>query len=114
MTLTEDCLLEINGDSYLETAISKTKVHRYRISIDNHLKDIIRFLVKKSKTETNRDNNLLRFLFVRLTGPRMGKPFQQGFVRNELNALAITRNIKKENGEIFHFRMHEFRHTYAV
>ncbi|EFR98891.1 transposition regulatory protein TnpB, partial [Listeria seeligeri FSL N1-067] len=43
-----------------------------------------------------------------------GRPFTQGFVREELNTLAIKQNIAGEDGEIYHFRMHEFRHTYAV
>lgn len=114
LSLTKDCLVKINHVSYLETDISKTKVHNHRLPIDDHLADILSFLIKKCELETNLDNNPHRYLFPRLTGPRRGKPFYQRFVSEELNALAIERNIVDESGNIFRFRMHEFRHTYAV
>ncbi|OTN83812.1 hypothetical protein A5819_003631 [Enterococcus sp. 7E2_DIV0204] len=114
LSLTKDCLVKINHISYLETDISKTKVHNHRLPIDDHLADILSFLIKKCEVETNLDNNPHRYLFPRLTGPRRGKPFYQQFVSEELNALAIDRNIVDESGNIFRFRMHEFRHTYAV
>lgn len=114
LTLTSNCLIRINGDPYIETTISKTKVQNHRIPIDEHLASILDFLIKKCELETNRDNNPYRYLFVRLSGPRKGRPFQQGFVSEELNQLAISRNIVDKNGHVFRFRMHEFRHTYAV
>ncbi|MDT2643395.1 tyrosine-type recombinase/integrase [Enterococcus dongliensis] len=114
LTLTDKCLITLNDSPYLQLDISKTKVHNHRIPIDTHLADIISFLIKKCELETNRDNNPKRYLFVRLTGSRKGRPFIQGFVREQLNILAITRNIVGEDGEIYRFRMHEFRHTYAV
>ena len=41
-------------------------------------------------------------------------PFTQHMVRAHLNHLAKTKNIVDEQGEIFHFKTHQFRHTYAV
>ena len=35
-------------------------------------------------------------------------------VRAHLNHLSKTKNIIDEQGEIFHFKTHQFRHTYAV
>lgn len=114
LTLTSKCLITINGNPYLQLDVSKTKVHNHRLPIDKHLSDIIAYLIEKCELETNLDNNPKRYLFVRLSGPRKGRPFSQGFVREELNALAISQNIVGEDGKIFRFRMHEFRHTYAV
>lgn len=41
-------------------------------------------------------------------------PYTQHLVRSHLNYLAKTKNIVDEKGEIFHFKTHQFRHTYAV
>ncbi len=41
-------------------------------------------------------------------------PFTQHMVRAHLNHLSKTKNIIDEQGEIFHFKTHQFRHTYAV
>lgn len=114
LTLTSNCLVRLNDAPYLETDVSKTKVKGHRIPIDDHLADILAFLIKKCECETNIDNNPKRYLFVRKTGPRRGRPFAQGFVREELNKLAYSRKIVDASGEIFRFKMHEFRHTYAV
>ncbi|HBI5793594.1 TPA: tyrosine-type recombinase/integrase [Listeria monocytogenes] len=114
LTLTNKCLITVNESPYLQLDISKTKVHNHRIPIDTHIADIITFLAKRCELETNMDNNPKRYLFPRLSGTRKGRPFTQGFVREELNTLAIKQNIAGEDGEIYHFRMHEFRHTYAV
>jgi site-specific recombinase XerD len=35
-------------------------------------------------------------------------------IGSQLNKLAIEKNIADENGKVFHFRTHQFRHTYAV
>lgn len=114
LALTNKCLITVNDSPYLQLDISKTKVRNHRIPIDTHLAEIITFLIKKCELETNMDNNPKRYLFVRLSGKRKGRTFTQGFVREELNVLAITQNIVGIDGEIYHFRMHEFRHTYAV
>lgn len=37
-----------------------------------------------------------------------------GWVQTKLNDLAIKKNITDETGDIFHFKNHAFRHTYAV
>ncbi|PAF34036.1 transposase, partial [Terribacillus saccharophilus] len=38
----------------------------------------------------------------------------QAWVRTKFNTLAIDQKIKDETGEIFHFKTHQFRHTYAM
>lgn len=114
LTLNDQCLIKINEEYYIQTDISKTKVHNHRQPIDNHLADILTFLIQKCAVETNLDNNPKRYLFVRKSGSRKGRPFDQGFIREEMNALAKAKKIINLDGNIYNFRMHEFRHTYAV
>lgn len=89
--LTQDCLVKLNGKYYIETDIEKTYVKGHRIPIDDELANILAVLIDKSM-----------------------KPFSQAWVREQLNKLARAKNITDENGNLFHFKTHQFRHTYAV
>lgn len=114
LELTQDCLGKINGKSNLTTDIEKTYVIGHKIPIDDHLADIVAVLIDHSKQNSNDDNNPEKYLFVRYRGPRKGRPFSQGFVREELNKLAFEKNITDESGKLFRFRPHQFRHTFGV
>lgn len=112
--LTSNCLVKLNGQYSIETDIEKTYVKGHRIPIDNELADMLAVLIEKSKELSNQDNNPDDYIFVRYRGQRKGKPFDQGFIREELNVLAKQKNITDENGNLFHFKTHQFRHTYGV
>jgi len=112
--LTQDCLVKLNGKYYIETDIEKTYVKGHRIPIDEELASILAVLIDKSIKNSNDDNNPEKYIFVRYRGSRKGKPFNQLWVQNQLNTLAKAKNITDENGNLFHFKTHQFRHTYAV
>lgn len=112
--LTQDCLVKLNGKYSVVTDIEKTYVKGHRIPIDDKLANIIGVLIDKSKQSSNEDNNPKNLIFVRYRGSRKGKPFSRAWVQDNLNQLAKNKNIKDENGRIFHFKTHQFRHTYAV
>lgn len=112
--LTSDCLVKLNGQYSIETDIEKTYVKGHRIPIDDELADILAVIIEKSNQYSNQDNNPEGYIFVRYRGQRKGKPFSQDFVRKQLNILAKQKNITNENGNQFHFKTHQFRHTYGV
>ncbi|QNU39642.1 tyrosine-type recombinase/integrase [Geobacillus sp. 44B] len=112
--LTQDCLVKLNGKYYIETDIEKTYVKGHRIPIDDELASILAVLIDKSIKNSNDDNNPEKYIFVRYRGSRKGKPFSQKWVQKQLNTLAKTKHITDENGNLFHFKTHQFRHTYAV
>ncbi len=112
--LTSECLVKLNGQYSIETDIEKTYVKGHRIPIDDKLANILAVLIDKSKELSNQDNNPKGYIFVRYRGHRKGKPFSQGFIAGQLNLLAKKKNITDENGNLFHFKTHQFRHTYAV
>lgn len=112
--LTSDCLVKFNGQYYIETDIEKTYVKGHRIPIDDELADIVAVLIDISKELSNQDNNPEGYIFVRYRGQRKGKPFSQSFFQDQLNILAKQKNITDENGNLFHFKTHQFRHTYGV
>lgn len=45
---------------------------------------------------------------------RAGKAWSKGTLLKNLNKLAIEQNICDENGKVFHFSFHQFRHTVAT
>lgn len=112
--LTQDCLIKLNGKYYLETDIEKTYVKGHRIPIDEDLANILAVFIHESKVKSNDDNNPNKFIFVCYRGSRKGKPIGQERIRSELNVYAKAKNITDEDGNLFHFKTHQFRHTYAV
>ncbi|MCC3359304.1 tyrosine-type recombinase/integrase [Bacillus sp. REN16] len=112
--LTQGCLIRLNGKYSIKTDIEKTYVKGHTIPIDDQLADIIAVLIHNSLELSNEDNNPDKLIFVRYSGRRKGKPFSQHWVRTELNKLALQKNITDEMGNVFHFKSHQFRHTYAV
>ena len=114
LELTQGCLVRLNGKYSIQTDIEKTYVKDHRIPIDEKLANMIAVLIYNSKERSNQDNNPDKYIFVRYNGRRKGKPFSQKWVQSQLNKLAIEKNITDESGNIFHFKSHQFRHTYAV
>lgn len=114
LTLRQDCLVKLKGKYQIVTDIKKTYVAGHSIPLDEEIASIIAALIDLSINNSNSDNNPDKFIFSRYSGVRKGKPFSQEWVRQKLNTLAHDREIKTEDGKIFHFKTHQFRHTYAV
>ncbi|HGP3676977.1 MULTISPECIES: tyrosine-type recombinase/integrase [Bacillus cereus group] len=112
--LTNDCLVKLNGQYLIETDIEKTYVKGHRIPIDVELANILAVLIDKSEELSHQENNPEGYIFVRYRGQRKGKPYLQVWIRDQLNILAKQKNITDENGNLFHFKTHQFRHTYGV
>ena len=114
LELTTDCLVQLNGKYSIVTDIEKTQVQGHRIPIDEDLAKILSVLISYSKENSTQDNNPEGYIFVRYQGTRKGKPYTQCWIRRHLNELAKKNHIVDENGNIFRFKTHQFRHTYAV
>nr|WP_168455249.1 tyrosine-type recombinase/integrase [Bacillus cereus]QEF20126.1 tyrosine-type recombinase/integrase [Bacillus cereus] len=112
--LTSNCLERINSNYSIVTDIEKTYVQGHRIPIDEDLANILAVLIQQSQENSNQENNPEGFIFVRYRGVRKGRPYYQRWIREQLNTLAKQKNIVDENGKLFHFKTHQFRHTYAV
>ncbi|KWU59026.1 transposase [Bacillus mycoides] len=109
-----DCLVQLNGKYSIVTDIEKTQVQGHRIPIDDDLAKILSVLISYSKENSTQDNNPEGYIFVRYQGTRKGKPYTQAWIRSHLNELAKNKHIVDEDGNIFRFKTHQFRHTYAV
>ncbi|MGM0975783.1 MAG: tyrosine-type recombinase/integrase, partial [Bacillota bacterium] len=96
------------------TDIEKTYVKGHMIPIDEELANIMAVLIDNAKKHSNQKNNPEDFIFVRYRGKRKGKAYEQGWVSDQLNLLARRKIITDEIGNLFHFKMHQFRHTFAI
>ncbi|MGV8983297.1 tyrosine-type recombinase/integrase [Clostridium sp.] len=114
LALKQDCLVKINNKFWVEADIEKTYVKGHRIPIDDALADILAVLIHTSKKNSNQDNNPENFIFNRYTGIRKGRPYSQTWIQDNLNAFARKYNITDEIGNLYHFKNHAFRHTYAI
>ncbi|MFI8705466.1 tyrosine-type recombinase/integrase [Bacillus sp. NPDC077411] len=112
--LTSNCLECLNGKYSIVTNIEKTYVQGHRIPIDEDLANILAVFIHKSKENSNQENNPEGLIFVHYRGSRKGNPYYQKWIQRELNKLAKQKNILDENGKLFHFKLHQFRHTYAI
>lgn len=112
--LNSDCLVRLKEKYYIQTDIQKVSLEGHRIPIDDELAKLLAVKIKQSKELSNQDNNPQNLIFVRYRGSRKGYPYSQKWVQEKLNQLAHKHQIKDENGKIFHFKMHQFRHTYGV
>lgn len=111
----DKCLLILNNkEYYLQGDINKTKVNNHRVPIDYDTAMMLQTVIESTKLSSNNQNNPERFLFVRTTGRRKGRPFSTTTVQNNLNKWAVRYNIVDSNGEIYHFRNHAFRHSKGV
>lgn len=114
LKLKQNCLIKLNNKFWIEADIEKTYVEGHRIPIDDELSKMLAVLIKNAKENSNQDNNPETYIFVRYKGSRKGNPYSQGWVQNILNLFAMDYNITDELGNVYHFKNHAFRHTYAI
>jgi integrase len=110
-----NCLITTDkGDYYLQGDIPKTEVKQHRVPIDKDVAAIVRAVMDQTKGKSTTANNPDKYLFACTTGKRKGYPFHSGNVSRALNRLAKRYNIVDQDGNIYHFGNHAFRHTKGV
>ncbi|MBB6454555.1 integrase [Salirhabdus euzebyi] len=110
LTLKTNCLIKLNDQFWLEADIRKSNIIGHRIPIDEHLVEVIESVLERRRDIFNPD----QFLFVKTKGNKKGEPINQTYIRAHLKAYAEQNHIEDESGRPFHFRTHQFRHTFAM
>ncbi|MCT2534654.1 tyrosine-type recombinase/integrase [Aquibacillus koreensis] len=110
LTLKSDCIIKLDNQYWLEANIRKSKIKGHRIPIDHHLVRIVESIIEINKSYFNPEG----YLFVKTKGPRKGQTINQTYIRAHLGELAKRNQIKDESERLFHFRTHQFRHTFAL
>ena len=127
LELKQDCLLKFDNKYWIETDIKKTYVKGHRIPIDDDLADLIAVVIDKTKkyteelseelSKTQKEKVIVNpdnYIFISKKGTRAGKLYSKDTIRITLNNFAKKHRITDENGKLYHFKNHSFRHTYAV
>ena len=110
----DKCIERTAQGWYLCGDIQKTQVLNHRIPITNEVQEVVSAAIQEALQKSNDDNNPHHLLFAQYDGKRKGWCIGSARIRNALNKLAQRYNIVDDNGELFHFGNHAFRHTKAV
>jgi Phage integrase family len=118
----ETCFEQQNEKYCLVGDIQKTRILGHRIPISQEVAAVIQAQIVWVKQHDTAQENPHGWLFPASKiyhqgrGQRFlrGDPLAAGPIRVGLNDLANKYQITDEQGTIFHFRLHAFRHTKAV
>lgn len=94
--------------------IPKNDVLHHRVPITDKVAAIVEAVIEDVKERSTSDNNPRKYLFVRLDGKRKGLPPIGGTIQSALNRLAKKYSIVDDQGKLYHFGNHAFRHTKGV
>jgi integrase len=108
------CLDHTTQGWWLCGDIPKTRTLNHRVPITDEVARVIQTVVDEVRAKSTPENNPDKFLFVRFDGRRRGRPVQGKLIQEALNNLAGRCNIVDDQGRIFHFGNHAFRHTKGV
>lgn len=108
------CIQRTSQGWYLCGDIPKVNALNHKVPITDDIAVVVQSVVEIVKQKSTRENNPERFLFVRYDGKRMGKPYYASNISRALNKLAEAKGIVGDNGKVFHFGNHAFRHTKGV
>jgi integrase len=115
LNLCYDTCLDLTSQGWwLCGDIVKTRVLGHRIPITDRVAAVVQAVIEETKEKSTPENNPDKLLFVRYDGKRIGRPPLGAYVRDALNRLAKEYNIVDDQGKLFHFGNHAFRHTKGV
>ncbi|EGD50614.1 integrase family protein [Thermoanaerobacter ethanolicus JW 200] len=110
----DTCLDRTSQGWYLCGDILKTQILNHRIPITDEVYAVVQAVVDEVKEKSTDDNNPNHLLFVRFDGKRKGRCPQGYLIQQALNRLSKNQNITDDQGNVFHFGNHAFRHTKGV
>lgn len=110
----DKCLDRTSQGWYLCGDIVKTQVLNHRVPITDEVAIIVQAVVEEIKEKSTPDNNPNKLLFVRFDGKRKGRCPTSKVIQSAVNRLSEQQHIVDDQGHIFHFGNHAFRHTKAV
>jgi len=110
----DTCLEHTSSGWWLCGDILKTEVLNHKVPISDEIASIVAGQCEIVKEQYSDRENPHRYLFPSPHKRRQGRPLYYGYIQDLLNRLATACEIKGEDGSIFHFKNHAFRHTKAV
>lgn len=98
---------------YLCGEITKTGISLLKIPIRNQVAEMLEKIINTAKENSTDKNNPKKYLFNTYEGQRVGLPVCKRTFVNCVQRLINKKEIKDENGNLFHFKVHALRHTRA-
>ncbi len=110
----DDCLERSERGWYLRGDIQKTKMLGHKVPITSEVASLIQAQCELVRRTLSAQENPSKYLFPAVTAQRAGLPMHGKRLAYALNQLAKKDEIRAEDGTIFHFKTHAFRHAKAV
>lgn len=98
---------------YLCGEITKTGIAQLKIPIREKVANMVEKEIEKAKKISTENNNPNKYLFNVYEGQRIGRPIYKGKLLKSIERLIKEKDIRDENGDLFHFKTHALRHTRA-
>lgn len=105
LTLPPDCLYQKNGGFIIK--IQQVKSSYYEKPVSEELAA----LIQKSIEHTKERYGETKYIFVSESDP--SRPYQYSMIQNQVMGMIRQENLRDDNGELFGFHTHLFRHTYG-
>lgn len=110
----DTCLEHTEQGWYLKGDIRKTRTIGHRIPISDEVKTVVESVVQVTREKSTEINNPRHLLFNRYSGRRMGLAPDGKRISEALNKLAQKYDIVDDQGNLYYFKLHAFRHTKGV
>lgn len=106
LTLQPDCLYDKNGETIIRIRQMKSKAYEKPISAD------LAALIRKAIVYTKEKYGDTPYIFVSDNAPNCA--LQYSTLRDRVTVLIKKENLRDDNGELFGFGTHMYRHYYSV
>jgi integrase len=108
------CLEHTSSGWWLCGDILKTEAMNHKVPLSDEIATIVQAQCDLAREKISEEDNPEKYLFPSTRQRRKGRPLSEKPIRYALNQLAAACEIKDDDGTIFHFKNHAFRHTKAV
>lgn len=106
LTLEMDCLYEIKGETIIKIRQMKTKTYEKPVSDD------LAALIRKAMEDTRERYGNTKYIFVSEKDP--SRPLQYGTIQSKVVGMIRKADLRDDNGKLFGFGTHMYRHYYGV
>lgn len=106
LTLEMDCLYETGAETIIKIRQMKTKTYQKPISEE------LAALIRKAMAYTKERYGQTKYLFVNDDNPN--RPLQYSTIQSKVVAMIQREKLRDDNGRLFGFGTHMYRHYYGV
>ena len=110
----DKCLKRTEQGWWLCGDIPKTNTSNHQIPITDEIAAVVQAVIEEVKEKSALDNNPQKASVCPSRRKTQRSPSHRMHISDALNRLAREYNIVDDQGQVFHFKNHAFRHTKGV